>query len=102
VLAVGDAEFQRRCLGAMEEFGRSGRTVVFVSHNLDAVTRLSSTALWLEAGQVRAIGPTSQVIDAYLEDATPDGGARVFPDEPGSPLALTSLRLRGSTADAAG
>jgi ABC-type polysaccharide/polyol phosphate transport system ATPase subunit len=102
VLAVGDAEFQRRCLGAMEEFGKSGRTVVFVSHNLDAVTRLCSTALWLEAGRVRAMGPTSQVVDAYLQDATPDGAGRVFPDDPSSPLTLTSLRLRGSAADVVG
>jgi ABC-type polysaccharide/polyol phosphate transport system ATPase subunit len=102
VLAVGDAEFQRRCLGAMEEFGRSGRTVIFVSHNLDAVTRLCSTVLWLEAGRVSAIGPTSKVVDAYLQDATPDRGGRVFSDDPGAPLALTSLRLRGSAADAVG
>jgi ABC-type polysaccharide/polyol phosphate transport system ATPase subunit len=102
VLAVGDAEFQRRCLGTMEKIGSSGRTVVFVSHNLDAVTRLCSTSLWLESGRVRAIGPTPQVVDAYLQDATPDGGTRRFPDDPAAPLTLTSLRLRGEAAGTAG
>jgi len=102
VLAVGDAEFQRRCLGAMEGFGRSGRAVVFVSHNLDAVTRLCSTALWLDAGRVRSLGPTAQVVDAYLTDATPDTGARVFADDLSAAVALTSLRLRSATGAATG
>jgi ABC-type polysaccharide/polyol phosphate transport system ATPase subunit len=102
VLAVGDAEFQRRCLGTMEQIGRSGRAVVFVSHNLDAVTRLCSTALWLDAGRVRAVGPTAEIVDAYLLDATPDAGARVFVDDPALPVALTSLRMRGATGAATG
>jgi ABC-type polysaccharide/polyol phosphate transport system ATPase subunit len=102
VLAVGDAEFQRRCLGTMEEIGSSGRSVVFVSHNLDAVTRLCSTALWLDAGRVRAVGPTAQVLDAYLVDATPDAGTRVFVDDPAAPVALASLQLRGPTGDRTG
>jgi ABC-2 type transport system ATP-binding protein/lipopolysaccharide transport system ATP-binding protein len=102
VLAVGDAEFQRRCLGAMEQMGRSGRTVVFVSHNLDAVVRLCSTALWLDAGRIRAVGPTSRVVDEYLRAATPDGGVRAFDCDPGSPLALTSLRIRGATTHSTG
>src|SRR3954451_310023 len=102
VLAVGDAEFQRRCLGTMETIGNSGRTVVFVSHNLDAVTRLCSTALWLDAGRVRAVGPTAQVVDAYLLDATPDAGSRVFVDDPALPVALTSLRMLGPTGAATG
>ena len=49
VLAVGDAEFQRRCLGKMSEVEQSGRTVLFVSHNMDAMARLCPTAIWLEA-----------------------------------------------------
>ena len=61
VLAVGDAEFQRRCLGKMSEVEQSGRTVLFVSHNMDAMVRLCPTAIWLDAGRVRAVGPTEQV-----------------------------------------
>ena len=52
VLAVGDAEFQRRCLGRMEELGRSGRTVLFVSHQLPAVAQLCDRALWINGGRV--------------------------------------------------
>lgn len=52
VLAVGDAEFQRKCLGKMEEVSKGGRTVLFVSHNMDAVSQLCTVCLQLEAGQV--------------------------------------------------
>jgi ABC-type polysaccharide/polyol phosphate transport system ATPase subunit len=101
VLAVGDAEFQRRCLGAMEDLGRSGRTVVFISHNLDAVTRLCSTTLWLDAGRVRAVGPTAEVVDAYLLDATPDEGRRTFEVDSDLPVALRSLELRSTAGRSA-
>jgi ABC-type polysaccharide/polyol phosphate transport system ATPase subunit len=66
VLAVGDIEFQRRCLGKMNEVEQSGRTVLFVSHNMEAIVRLCPTTIWLEAGRVRATGPTAEVIDAYM------------------------------------
>src|SRR4051812_18554834 len=102
VLAVGDAEFQRRCLGTMETIGNWGRPVVFVSHTLDAVTRLCSTALWLDAGSVRAVGPTAQVVDAYLRDATPDAGSRVFADDPAAPIALASVAMRGASGPMTG
>jgi ABC-type polysaccharide/polyol phosphate transport system ATPase subunit len=102
VLAVGDAEFQRRCLGTMETIGNSGRTVVFVSHNLDAVTRLCSTALWLDAGCVRAVGPTAEVVDAYLTDATPDAGSRVFHDDPAASVALVSVGVHSASGPTTG
>jgi lipopolysaccharide transport system ATP-binding protein len=67
VLAVGDHEFQARCLGHMEAVSRtSGRTVLFVSHNLGAVTRLCDQAIWLEKGSVRAEGPAEDVVTSYL------------------------------------
>ncbi|MEL7156544.1 MAG: ABC transporter ATP-binding protein [Actinomycetota bacterium] len=67
VLAVGDAEFQRRCLGRMRELATAqGRTVVLVSHNLDAVTQLSRHSIWLDHGRVRQVGPTTEIVDAYL------------------------------------
>ncbi len=69
VLAVGDADFQRRCLGKMNEVEQNGRTVLFVSHNLDAMARLCPTTMWLEKGRVRSIGPTEGVIDAYMRSA---------------------------------
>jgi ABC-type polysaccharide/polyol phosphate transport system ATPase subunit len=66
VLAVGDAEFQSKCLRRMESVEREGRTVVFVSHNLDAVNRLCQRAVWLDHGTVASLGPTTEVVDAYL------------------------------------
>jgi ABC-type polysaccharide/polyol phosphate transport system ATPase subunit len=66
VLAVGDAEFQARSLGRMETAEREGRTVIFVSHNLDAISRLCSRAIWLEQGQIAAQGATTDVVEAYL------------------------------------
>ena len=102
VLAVGDAEFQRRCLGRMEDLGRSGRTVVFISHNLDAVTRLCSTALWLDAGRVRAVGRTADVVDDYLREATPDAGRRTFVEDPDSPVSLLALDVREAAGGSAG
>ena len=65
VLAVGDAEFQRRCLGKMSEVEQSGRTVLFVSHNMDALARLCPTAIWLDRGAVCMAGESSSVIAEY-------------------------------------
>ena len=67
VLAVGDVEFQRRCLGKMNEVEQSGRTVLFVSHNMDAMVRLCPTAMWLDKGRVRSTGPTDEVIAEYMQ-----------------------------------
>jgi ABC-type polysaccharide/polyol phosphate transport system ATPase subunit len=66
VLAVGDAEFQAKCVGRMASAEREGRTVVFVSHNLDAIARLCPRSVWLEQGSVQAIGPTAEVLNDYL------------------------------------
>jgi lipopolysaccharide transport system ATP-binding protein len=66
VLAVGDLEFQRKCLGKMEDVGKLGRTVIFVSHNMSAVTRLCSRAVLLDHGTVAAIGPTPAVVAEYV------------------------------------
>jgi len=74
VLAVGDLEFQRRCLGKMSEIEQSGRTVLFVSHDMEAMARLCTRTMWLDHGQVRATGSSIEVIDAYVR-ATGSGGA---------------------------
>jgi lipopolysaccharide transport system ATP-binding protein len=66
VLAVGDAAFQKRCLGKMDDVARTGRTVVFVSHNLEAVRRLCSHAVMLEQGRVAAFGETPTVVAQFL------------------------------------
>ncbi|HEX3976544.1 MAG TPA: ABC transporter ATP-binding protein [Solirubrobacteraceae bacterium] len=66
VLAVGDAEFQRKCLGKMQEVSEHGRTVVFVSHNLSAVQRLCSRAYWIGNGHIAGEGETASVVGAYM------------------------------------
>jgi lipopolysaccharide transport system ATP-binding protein len=66
VLAVGDAQFQKKCLGKMEEVGKEGRTVLFVSHNIAAINRLCSRCVYLEHGKVASIGTTSAVVESYL------------------------------------
>jgi lipopolysaccharide transport system ATP-binding protein len=66
VLAVGDAEFQKKCLGKMSEAARAHRTVLFVSHNLAAVEQLCSHALLLDGGQIRINGDVRNVVSGYL------------------------------------
>jgi lipopolysaccharide transport system ATP-binding protein len=67
VLAVGDAEFQKKCLGKMKEVSNKGRTVIFVSHDLNAITTLCKTAMLLENGQLLAYGDTSDIVTIYLK-----------------------------------
>ena len=75
VLAVGDAAFQRKCLGKMNDMSVSGRTVLFVSHNMQAVRQLCQKAIWLENGRVRYSGQTEDVIRAYLASEQRSGSA---------------------------
>lgn len=70
VLAVGDADFQKRCLGKMNDVASEGRTVIFVSHNMAAVQKLCSKAIWMQGGCVRQIGDSESVIHSYLDDVS--------------------------------
>ena len=102
VLAVGDAEFQRKCLGKMADIERAGRTVVFVSHNLDAISRLCPRAVWLEQGRVAMSGTTSEVLDAYLASGQPAVARSTFPAAaPDDPVWLRSVTLLDSTGERA-
>ena len=76
VLAVGDLEFQKKCLGKMEEVSGSGRTILFVSHQMNQIRRLCKRVLWLEGGEIYKSGPTAAVLGEY-ESAltTPNGNA---------------------------
>jgi lipopolysaccharide transport system ATP-binding protein len=66
VLAVGDAEFQRKCLGKMKDASTSGRTILFVSHNLTAVQGLCNKAMFMQKGRLMEMGETNQVLANYL------------------------------------
>ena len=80
VLAVGDGRFQRKCLDKMQDVGRQGRTVLFVSHNMPAITRLCPRTILLDAGRVIGDGPSSQVVGAYLSSGLGTTAVRVWPD----------------------
>jgi lipopolysaccharide transport system ATP-binding protein len=67
VLAVGDASFQKKCLGKMGSVAKEGRTVFFVSHNLEAVRALCSRGIWLDAGRISSEGDLTHIISQYLE-----------------------------------
>lgn len=72
VLAVGDSAFQRKCLGKMGSFAQTGRTVLFVSHNLEAVQSLCQRAVWMRDGRVEQDGDVSEVVDAYQRSFATD------------------------------
>lgn len=93
VLAVGDTEFQRRCLGKMSEIGESGRTVVFISHNMESVARLCSRAVWLDGGRVRAVGATTDVISEYSRSTSTNIGEVLLEYDPTRRAQVTSLGL---------
>ncbi len=74
ILAVGDAAFQKKCLGKMDEVARAGRTVLFVSHNIAAIQQLTHNSILLDAGKLIAHGPSGEVINRYLSDLTSVNG----------------------------
>ena len=80
VLAVGDAAFQRKCLGKMGDVAREGRTVLFVSHNMIAAQSLCSRAVWLHQGRVMETGAASEVISKYLTASSPALTEQVWDD----------------------
>ncbi|HPH97359.1 MAG TPA: ABC transporter ATP-binding protein [Anaerolineaceae bacterium] len=98
VLAVGDAEFQRKCLGKMGDVAQQGRTVLFVSHNMSAVLRLTQEALVIEKGGLALRAPTAEAVDYYLSRGMARQGERTWeadelPD-PASPFKPLALRVR--------
>lgn len=69
VLAVGDVEFQKKCLGKMDDISKQGRTILFVSHNIGAVSQLCTRCIVLEKGRLAYSGPTEKAVNVYLEKA---------------------------------
>jgi lipopolysaccharide transport system ATP-binding protein len=95
VLAVGDAAFQRKCMAKMEDVGGEGRTVLFVSHNMPAITRLCDRTILLEAGGVIADGPSPEVVTRYLRSGLGTTAARVWDESEAAPGSETA-RLRAA------
>jgi len=98
VLSVGDAAFQRKCLNKMEHVGKQGRTVLFVSHNMAAITRLCARTILLDEGRILADGTSSHVVSVYLTSGFGTTAAREWPDPakaPGGEVArLRAVRVR--------
>jgi lipopolysaccharide transport system ATP-binding protein len=98
VLAVGDMNFQKKCLNKMQDVGQHGRTVLFVSHNMAAITRMCGRAVLLAGGQVVRDGSTHDVVSAYLNSGLGTTSAREWPapEAPGGEVArLRAVRVRG-------
>jgi len=93
VLAVGDAEFQKKCLNKMEDVGKEGRTVLFVSHNMAAITRLCSRGILLSAGSVLDDGDTHAIVSSYLTSGLGTTAARHWPEDD-TAAGDESVRLR--------
>jgi lipopolysaccharide transport system ATP-binding protein len=74
ILAVGDASFQAKCLNKLAELKEDDKTIILVSHNLTNITEHAKRVVWLDGGSVRMIGEPNEVVDAYLEHVTSDGG----------------------------
>jgi lipopolysaccharide transport system ATP-binding protein len=106
VLAVGDAEFQRKCLGKMSDVAQRGRTVLFVSHNMSAILRLTEESMVVEKGQLVMRAPTAQAVDYYLSKGFSQEGQRTWTDddiptgaEPFRPVAMRTLNPKGKVVD---
>jgi lipopolysaccharide transport system ATP-binding protein len=78
VLAVGDAAFQKKCLGKMGDVAKEGRTVLFVSHNMGAVRRLCGRCVWLDEGRLRFQSSAEEVISRYLKEDSGTLGQRIW------------------------
>jgi lipopolysaccharide transport system ATP-binding protein len=98
VLAVGDARFQRKCLDKMEDVRQAGRTVLFVSHNMPAITRLSPRTILIEEGRISFDGPSPEAVGRYLGSGTRTNASREWNDISNAPgneiVRLCSLHVR--------
>jgi lipopolysaccharide transport system ATP-binding protein len=106
VLAVGDAEFQRRCLGKMSDVAQQGRTVLFVSHDMSAILRLTEEAIVLERGKIVHRSPTQEAVDYYMASGYSQSGERLWhadeaptAEPPFRPIALRVRDPQGKISD---
>jgi lipopolysaccharide transport system ATP-binding protein len=104
VLAVGDAQFQKKCLGTMEDVARTGRTVLFVSHNMSAVKQLCGRCLWLREGKVGRQEEALRVVNEYLSEETASHKhiVRFDPVSTEDPVQLLAARVWAPNGDGEG
>lgn len=98
VLAVGDASFQKKCLNKMQDVGQEGRTVLFVSHNMSAITRMCKRAIHLHDGQLIQDGIASDVVSEYLDAGIGLSNFKEWPDTNKAPgnhiVRLRAVRVK--------
>lgn len=103
VLAVGDAEFQMKCIGKMSNVVKKGRTIIFVSHNMGAISELCDRAIWLDKGILRQDGPSLNVISSYIASGVQGEENKWFPGssgkKPGRIAYLKYARLHHGNED---
>ncbi len=98
VLAVGDAEFQKKCLGKMDEVTKTaGRTIIFVSHNMSAIQKLCTRTVLLEKGGIAMVGNTQKVVEHYLNQGAKTKGEISFPCTPHKPVEIRKIRMVDAT-----
>jgi len=105
VLAVGDAEFQKKCIGKMQDVSKGGRTVLFVSHNMAAVSKLCQRCVLLDGGRLKLFGPTEEVIPHYLKSGKETDGIRIWGEGENtqdSRLKMRALRILAPDGTVAG
>jgi len=100
VLAVGDAEFQRKCLGKMSDVAQQGRTVLFVSHNMSAILRLTQESIVIQKGKLVKRAPSPEAVDFYLSAGHSSDGERTWGSDEipldAAPFRPVALRIRGA------
>jgi homopolymeric O-antigen transport system ATP-binding protein len=99
VLAVGDGAFQKKCLSKMDSFAQSGRTILFVSHNMEAVRSLCDRGLWMKEGRLHQDGPIDTVLDDYFNEGA--GDQKVFSANADCGLNIRSVILKNQSGQPA-
>jgi lipopolysaccharide transport system ATP-binding protein len=103
VLAVGDVSFQKKCLRKMREVGQTGRTVLFVSHDMQSIARLCSRAIWMKDGAIATDGAATDVISDYLHEQSQKGAEKTWESQKKSPgnefIRLRRVRVCDSTGE---
>ena len=106
VLAVGDAEFQRKCLGKMSDVAQEGRTILFVSHNMSAILRLTEETIVLDKGRLILRAPTNQAVDYYMSSGFSQQGERIWQTDevpadaaPFFPVSMRIVNSQGRASD---
>jgi lipopolysaccharide transport system ATP-binding protein len=101
VLAVGDINFQKKCLGKMGDVARAGRTVVLVSHQMNQMRRLCDRVVWVDGGTIRMVGAAHEVVSAYESAMTGGTDSRSLPSCPGRAAQFVGWRFVNHESDQA-